>query len=142
LLTLAKRIAHTLKTPLKPGEVWDSDLLGEIGSFAEFLVKAVLDGSSSPVVLILDEVDRLFDRSYRGDFFAAVRGWHNNRAIEEGWDNLHLVLGHATDPELWIENLNESPCNVGDRLRLKDFTRDQVADLNERHGHPLRTPEE
>jgi hypothetical protein len=134
LLTLAKRIAHTLKTPLKPGEVWDSDLLGEIGSFAEFLVKAVLEGSSSPVVLILDEVDRLFDRSYRGDFFAAVRGWHNNRATEEAWENLHLVLGHATDPALWIEDLNQSPFNVGDRLRLGDFTRDQVADLNDRHG--------
>ena len=46
----------------------------EKGSFAEFLARAVLDGSSSPVVLILDEVDRLFDRPYRGEFFAAVRG--------------------------------------------------------------------
>ena len=27
-------------------------------------------------------------------------------------------------------------------LRLGDFTRDQVADLNERHGHPLHRPEE
>jgi energy-coupling factor transporter ATP-binding protein EcfA2 len=142
LLTLAKRIARALATTLKPADVWDSDLLGEKGSFAEFLGRAVLDGSSSPVVLILDEVDRLFDRSYRGDFFAAVRGWHNNRAMEEGWENLHLVLGHATDPALWIENLNESPFNVGDRLRLGDFTRDQVADLNKRHGRPLRAPEE
>jgi Cdc6-like AAA superfamily ATPase len=62
---------------LQPDDVWDSDLLREKGSFAEFLVRAILDGSSSPVVVILDEVDRLFDHSYRGDFFAAVRGWHN-----------------------------------------------------------------
>lgn len=142
LQTLARRIARTLKTPMQPADVWDSDLLGEKGSFAEFLTLAVLDGSSSPVVLILDEVDRLFDRSYRGDFFAAVRGWHNNRATEEAWENLHLVLGHATDPALWIENLNESPFNVGDRLRLGDFTRDQVAGLNDRHGSPLRSSEE
>src|SRR5262249_28793685 len=92
--------------------------------------------------LILDEVDRLFDRSYRGDFFAAVRGWHNNRAMEESWEKLHLVLGHATDPALWIENLNESPFNVGDRLRLRAFTRDQVEDVNERHRKPLGDPEE
>src|SRR4051812_38627536 len=142
LQTSARRIARTLKTPLQPDDVWDSDLLGEKGSFAEFLGRAVLDGSSSPVVLILDEVDRLFDRAYRGDFFAAVRGWHNNRAMEESWDNLHLVLGHATDPALWIENLNESPFNVGDRLRLGEFTRDEVADLNERYGNPLRSFEE
>ncbi|HEX4965498.1 MAG TPA: AAA-like domain-containing protein [Thermoanaerobaculia bacterium] len=142
LQTLAGKIARSLKTTLQPKELWDSELLGEKGSFSEFLVRAVLNGSSSPVVLILDEVDRLFDRSYRGDLFAAVRGWHNNRATEEAWENLHLVLGHATDPALWIENLNESPFNVGDRLRLGDFTRDEVADLNDRHGKPLRNAEE
>jgi hypothetical protein len=142
LQTLARRIARALKTPIQPADVWDSELLGEKESFAEFLIRGVLDGSSSPVVLLLDEVDRLFDRSYRGDFFAAVRGWHNNRATDEAWENLHLVLAHATDPALWIENLNESPFNVGDRLRLGDFTRDQVADLNARHGNPLRSPEE
>jgi hypothetical protein len=138
LQTLAKRIARALKTTIQPADVWDSDLLGEKESFAEFLTRAALDGASAPVVLILDEVDRLFDRPYRGDFFAAVRGWHNNRAMDEAWENLHLILGHATDPTLWIENLNESPFNVGDRLRLGDFTPDQVADLNARHGNPLR----
>jgi hypothetical protein len=142
LQTLARRIARTLKTPIQPADVWDSDLLGEKESFAEFLTRAVLNGASSPVVLILDEVDRLFDRPYRGDFFAAVRGWHNNRATDEVWERLHLVLGHATDPALWIENLNESPFNVGDRLRLGDFTREQVADLNTRHGSPLRVAKE
>jgi hypothetical protein len=140
LQTLARRIARTLKTTVQPADVWDSEFLGEKGSFAEFLVTAVLDGP--PVILLLDEVDRLFDRPYRGDFFAAVRGWHNNRATEEVWESLHLVLGHATDPALWIENLNESPFNVGDRLRLDGFTRDQVADLNNRHGSPLRGPDE
>ncbi len=138
LQALARRIARALKTTIQPADVWDSELLGEKESFAEFLARAVLGGASAPVVLILDEVDRLFDRPYRGDFFAAVRGWHNNRATDEAWENLHLVLGHATDPTLWIENLNESPFNVGDRLRLGDFTRDQVADLNARHGNPLR----
>jgi hypothetical protein len=140
LQTLARRIARALKTTVQPRDVWDSELLGEKGSFAEFLVTAVLDGP--PVVLLLDEVDRLFDRLFRGDFFAAVRGWHNNRATEEAWESLHLVLGHATDPALWIENLNESPFNVGDRLRLDGFTHEQMADLNSRHGSPLHSPEE
>lgn len=140
LQTVARRIARTLKTTVQPTDVWDSDLLGEKGSFTEFLLTAVLDGP--PVVLLLDEVDRLFDRPFRSDFFAAVRGWHNNRATDAAWDSLHLVLGHATDPALWIENLNESPFNVGDRLRLDGFTPDQVADLNGRHGRPLRGPSE
>lgn len=142
LQTIARRIARTLQTTMQPADVWDSDFLGEKGSFAEFLIRAILDGSSSPVVIILDEVDRLFHRPYRGDFFAAVRGWHNNRATDEAWEKLHLILGHATDPALWIENQHESPFNVGDHLRLGDFTHNQVTDLNARHGSPLRSPKE
>lgn len=142
LRALAKRIARFLRTSVQPSEVWDSDLLGDKGSFAAFLETAVLDSAAPPAVLLLDEVDRLFDRPYRGDFFAAVRGWHNNRALEQAWEGLHLFLGHATDPALWIENLNESPFNVGERLRLEDFTLDQIADLNARHGSPLRSPAE
>ncbi len=135
--TLAGRIARALATPLKPSDVWDSELLGEKGSFNEFLERAVLAVSPSPVALILDEVDRLFERPFRGDFFAAVRGWHNNRATAAAWQRLHLMIGHATDPALWIEHLNQSPFNVGERLRLRDFTPHQVADLNVRHGSPL-----
>lgn len=33
--------------------------------------------------------------------------------------------------------MNQSPFNVGTRLTLEDFTREQVADLNERYGSPL-----
>ncbi len=132
LLALAQKIARALKTTVQPSDVWDSTLLGEKGSFSEFLETAVLAGASGPFVLILDQVDILFDRVHRSDFFAAVRGWHNNRATKGAWENLHLVLGHATDPGLWIENLNESPFNVGVRLRLGDLTRD-VSVYRQRH---------
>jgi hypothetical protein len=142
LQAMAARIVRSLKATVRPADVWDSELLGDKGSFAAFLEVLLGDPGSPPIVLLLDEVDRLFDQSYRGDFFAAVRGWHNNRATDDLWEGLHLVLGHATDPALWIENLNESPFNVGERLRLGDFTREQVVDLNTRHGNPLRTPGE
>ncbi len=104
--------------------------------------RALLAGTTSPVVLLLDEVDRVFNHPYRADFFAAVRGWHNNRATKDEWINLNLVLGHSTDPTLWIPDLNESPFNVGQRIRLMDFTRAEVEDLNGRHGFPLRHPRE
>jgi hypothetical protein len=38
-----------------------------------------------------------------------------------------------------IENLNQSPFNVGEVLELSDFTSAQVADLNRRYDSPLRT---
>jgi hypothetical protein len=142
LQALATRIARSLKSSLRPADLWDSELLGDKGSFAAFLEALLGEPGSAPLVLLLDEVDRLFDQPYRGDFFAAVRGWHNNRATEEIWEGLHLVLAHATDPALWIENLNESPFNVGDRLRLSDFTTQEIAALNDLHGRPLATAAE
>src|SRR5439155_12311019 len=45
---------------------------------------------------------------------------------------------YATEAHLFITDVNQSPFNVGTRLILEDFTFEQVADLNERHGSPLR----
>jgi hypothetical protein len=133
---LAARIARELRTDVKPGDVWDDDL-GDKESFADFIESAVLAAEEEPVLLCLDEVDRLFDRPYRADFFAAVRGWHNNRAISPIWDRLHLAIAHATDPTLWIDDINQSPFNVGERLRLEDFTVAEIRDLAKRHGERL-----
>ncbi len=136
LRNLAARIARDFRTAVKPREVWDEDL-GDKESFADFLATAVLAAADEPVLLCLDEVDRLFDRPYRADFFAAVRGWHNNRALAPEWDRLHLAIAHATDPALWIEDVNQSLFNVGERLRLDDFTAAEIHDLASRHGTGL-----
>ena len=140
LRALAKRIAKALRTEVTVEEVWDEDL-GAKESFVDFLETAVLAPTTEPVLLALDEVDRVFDQPYRGDFFAAVRGWHNNRAIRPVWDHLHLAIAHATDPTLWIDDLSQSPFNVGERLHLPGFTAAQIAELDRRHGNPLGAAE-
>ena len=48
------------------------------------------------------------------------------------------MIAHSTEPSLWIQDVDRSPFNVGLRLRLDDFTLDQVTDLNSRHGRPLK----
>src|SRR5205823_8866382 len=68
------------------------------------------------------------------------RAWHNERALEPNspWSRLTLAIGYATEAHLFITDLNKSPFNVGTRLSLDDFTPQQVADLNQRYGSPLR----
>ena len=137
---IAGRISRALNTPLKPAAVWnrEDDSVGDKEGVTEFVDKAVLSGATAPVIFVFDEVDRLFSRDYRDDFFATLRGWHNNRAFDEEWLNLNIVLAHATDPALWISDQNQSPFNVGEKLRLDDFNARQVDELNARHGHPLQ----
>jgi len=138
---LAGRMSRALSTQLRPADVWnrEDDSIGEKEGITEFIREAVLADAQVSTILVVDEVDRLFNRDYRDDFFATVRGWHNYRAIDDRWIGLNLLLAHAIDPALWIGDLNQSPFNVGERVRLRDFTSPNVRDLNARHGSPLKT---
>jgi len=145
LFYLAGRFARGLRARLKPETLWNPNL-GGIENLTDYLGTAILsepeasgDGDPDPPILILlDEVDAIFDRPYKRHFFGMVRGWHNQRAIEDEWVRLNLVLGHSTEPQLWIDDINQSPFNVARAIRMEPFNREQVADLNQRHGDPLR----
>jgi hypothetical protein len=106
-----------------------------------YVQNQVLKTLNRPLLLAMDEVDRLFEVEYRSDFFAMLRGWHNNRAsplpLLRPWKQLDLALVTATEPYHLIANLNQSPFNVGEVIQLIDFSAEQVADLNQRHGAPL-----
>ena len=67
---------------------------------------------------------------FHSDFFALMRSWHNNRAIDLQWNKLNLAMVIATEPYLLISNPSQSPFNVGIKLNLEDFNREQVQDLN------------
>lgn len=134
---LARKIARGLNTSEKPQDKWDDDL-DAMENLSNFIQEAILAYETSPVLLVLDEADRVFKFAYCDDFFSLIRGWHNNRATNDLWCNLNLVIAHSTEPSLWIQNVDRSPFNVGLRLRLDDFTPEQVSHLNVGHGSPLK----
>jgi hypothetical protein len=92
---------------------------------------------SQEIFLAMDEADRLLTVPFHSDFFALMRSWHNNRAIDPQWNKLNLAMVIATEPYLLISNPSQSPFNVGVKLNLEDFNREQVQDLNHRHSSPL-----
>ncbi len=97
----------------------------------------VLTDGHSSIVLAIDEADRLLKTAFHKDFFALMRSWHNNRAFDERWNKLSIVLVISTEPYLLIPDPTQSPFNVGFELNLEDFDEDQVRDLNRRHGSPV-----
>jgi hypothetical protein len=112
---------------------------GQVQCCTRYLQDYVLKAVGGPLVLAMDEVDRMFDADYQSDFFSMLRNWHNSRALPmyRLWKQLDLALVTATEPYHLITNLNQSPFNVGEVILLTDFSPDQVADLNQRHGSPL-----
>jgi DNA-binding SARP family transcriptional activator len=126
--------------PPTPGE-WDEEY--PAGMRFERFLRRLLADAGGPLVWGLDEVDRLFGCTFRGSVFSLLRAWHNERALDPDgpFPRLTSVLAYATEPRLFITDLNQSPFNVGTRLELQDFTREQAAELNRRHGSPLPEPE-
>jgi hypothetical protein len=90
-----------------------------------------------PILLAMDEVERMFSSPLRSDFFSMLRNWHNNRARGGDWKHLNLALVTSTEPYQFITDLNQSPFNVGQVIELSDFTLEQVMDLNRRHNQLL-----
>lgn len=143
LLTLADSFAEQLDLDVTPQQVWKAGRSPGI-NFEQFLRRAVLTQITAPLVWGLDEVDRLFTCAFGSEIFGLFRSWHNKRALDPAgpWSRLTLAIAYATEAHLFITDLNQSPFNVGTRLQLEDFSFEQVAELNQRYGAPLRDPAE
>lgn len=118
------------------------DVLGANMNMDGF-VKAMIKSSDEPFVWFMDEADKLFGVPFASDFFGLVRSWHNARATDPRgpWSRLTVVIGYATEAHLFIQDLNQSPFNVGRQFALKNFTLAQTLDLNGRYGSPMSESE-
>lgn len=103
----------------------------------EYVARHLLDNLDRQLVLAMDEVETVFAAGFRTDFFGMLRSWHNNRSVDPIWKRLDLALVTSTEPYFFIDNLNQSPFNVGTVVEVHPFTEGQVAELNRRHGGPL-----
>ena len=133
-------VTDELELDNRVDEFWEAPL-GNSQRTTRYLQRYLLKAVERPLALVMDEVDRIFDTPFRSDFFGMLRSWHNNRQTSPLWQTLDLVLVTSTEPYQLIEDLNQSPFNVGEVIELVDFTAEQVADLNERHGTPLTAEE-
>ncbi|MBW4632634.1 MAG: AAA-like domain-containing protein [Iphinoe sp. HA4291-MV1] len=102
--------------------------------FQEYLLHQI----ASPLVLALDEVDRVFQFPKISErFFAMLRSWYEEANHRDIWKKLRLVVSHST--EIYgSHDINLSPFNVGLPIELKEFTLEQVKQLVQRHQLDLK----
>jgi hypothetical protein len=118
-------------------EFWKNPL-GQVQKTTNYVAKYLLNElHDAQLLLTMDEVERMFISPFRSDFFSMLRSWHNARARGGEWTRFNMALVTSTEPYQLIADLNQSPFNVGAIVELKDFTAEQVVDLNQRHGNPL-----
>jgi hypothetical protein len=134
-IAIADLLSDKLDVDASLASLWNPDR-GANANFERFIKRQILAKIDGHLFWAIDEVDRLFTCSFGPETFGLFRTWHNARVADpsEPWSKLTLALSYATEAHLFIKNINQSPFNVGTRLELEEFTLDQVADLNRRHG--------
>lgn len=137
-VNLSRIFARELKLSVTLDDIYD-ERDGPNKNFENFMFRYAL---RFPVIWFMDEVDRLFEFDYYTDVFSLMRSWHNRRPIHPELGNLSLVLSYATETHLLIEDAYQSPFNVGVKVEMEDFSRDQVAELNFKLGSPLASHDE
>ena len=92
--------------------------LGTVQRCTRYVERVLLPALGGPLLLAMDEVDSILDCPFRTDFFAMLRVWHNNRAMPNRpiWRQLDMALVTSTEPYELVENLHQSPFNVGEEL--------------------------
>ncbi|NEQ52408.1 MAG: TIR domain-containing protein [Leptolyngbya sp. SIO3F4] len=103
-----------------------------------YFEECLLEEIDTPLVLAIDEVDRVFPyRKVADDFFALLRSWFEAARIgdysSETWQKFRLVIVHSTEVYVPLD-INQSPFNVGKNVELLEFNLAQVQDLTYRYG--------
>ncbi len=137
LSRFAEVLSHRLKLAISQPIAIESQF-----DMVRFLEETLLPAATGPLVIALDEVDRLLGQPYQTDFFSMLRLWHNNRSpLTPEYEDLDLALVISTEPYLLIDRADRSPFNVGLKVEMKPFNREQCVELNTRHDDLLRSDE-
>ncbi|WP_286817814.1 AAA-like domain-containing protein [Desulfobacter sp. UBA2225] len=99
-----------------------------------FLDRAVFSGNDTPLLICLDEVDRVFSMPIRSDFFSVLRAFYNRGAIDPAWKNVRWLLSTSSEPRFFIDDLTQSPFNVGVRVALDAFTFEETQAFVRQYG--------
>jgi hypothetical protein len=115
---------------------WDSDE-SYIGNISTFLDQFIFANDDTPLLICLDEVDLLFGSPIGSKFFSSVRAFFNSGAFDPSWAKVRWLLGSSSEPSFFIEDLTQSPFNIGLRVELQAFSIGEIEAFAGRHGLSL-----
>lgn len=111
---------------------WRSRLGNNKVKCMTYLEKYLL-GGDRPLLLALDDLDRLFSYpDIAGEFLSMLRTFHEQAKTRPAWQQLRLLLVHT---EVYEQlQINQSPFNVGVLCDLPEFTPPEVEQLAQQYG--------
>jgi diguanylate cyclase (GGDEF)-like protein len=126
-------IAYQLKLTPNLDEYWDEEL-GSKMSCSIYFQDYLLSKIDSPLVLTLNEVNRLFEYpAIAREFLPMLRAWYEKAKQNDTLQKLRLLIFQSTEVYITL-NVNQSPFNVGISIQLPEFTTEQIQHLATSHG--------
>ncbi len=115
-------------------EHWGDNSRGNLINCRYYFQNYFLKGIETPLVLGLDNLDRIFEYpEIAPDFLGMLRSWHEEVNSSSHWEKFRLVIANST--EIYIKlDINQSPFNVGSSVRLPGLNGKQVQDLAQVYG--------
>ncbi|NEO24698.1 AAA-like domain-containing protein [Moorena sp. SIO4A5] len=136
LQSFCVRVGDNLGLSDQLDKYWSKRLYSKVNC-QRYFEQYLLASLSSPVVLCLDEVDRVFPYpEVAGEFLGLLRTWHEDSKNNQLWKNLRLIVVYST--EVYIElDINQSPFNVGEAVELSDLDLKNIQSLAHLYGLDL-----
>lgn len=135
---LCAAVSQELELPNQITTYWD-DTFGSNQSATTYFEKYILKAIQQPLILVLDNIDVVFDKpDLQESFCRLLRHWNditkgiNHRAAI--WRQLSLVLIHATNNYGSLD-INSSPlAGIGSEFSLPEFSEAEIDELAKRYN--------
>ena len=111
LRCLCVNVARQLKLEPNIDEFWDEDMGSKV-SCTIYFENYFLAQIDSPIVLVINEINLVFERTYVAqDFLSVSRFGYEQERARKTWQKLRTVVIHSTAIYITL-NVNQSPFNV------------------------------
>ncbi|MEW5958464.1 MAG: AAA-like domain-containing protein [Chloroflexota bacterium] len=132
-LDLLTELADELELSVEPEEWWQARAsLGYVRRFTNFLRDVILTEIEGQVVIFIDEIDTTLRLPFSDDFFTAIRATYNARAKDPAFARLGFILIGVASPSDLIKDHTRTPFNIGQGIKLADFSLDSAGVLQDR----------
>ncbi|MES5815195.1 AAA-like domain-containing protein [Pseudoxanthomonas sp. Soil82] len=104
----------------------------------ELELRDILQASDGRLVICLDEIDALTKTDYSDQVFSLIRSiYFSGRTNFVEFARLTYVLSGVAEPTEIIKNRSISPFNIGEKIYLEDFSREEFNGFVRKAGLPL-----
>jgi len=131
---LCYTVGRQLNLTNQLSDYWDTEILGSNDNCTAYFEEYLLVEIDCPLVLALDDVDRMFTyKEVIEDFLGMLRSWHEKGKIYPIWQQLRLIIAHSTEVHIPLDR-NQSHFNAGVPIDLLEFDQKQVQYLAQLHN--------